>query len=55
MDNTIKKLERLLNEAKERGTWGSVEIELKNGQPTVIRQTIQTKADEEIPNATARK
>ena len=53
MDNTIKKLERLLNEAKERGTWGSVEIELKNGQPTVIRQTIQTKADEEIPNATA--
>lgn len=55
MDKTIRKLERMLNEAAERSTWGSIEIELKNGQPTVIRQTIQTKADEEYPNATSRK
>ena len=55
MDTTLKKLERMLKEAAANNTWGGIEIELKNGKPTVIRQTIQTKADEETPNATNRK
>jgi hypothetical protein len=45
----------MLTEAAARRTWGGIEIELKDGKPTVIRQTIQTKADEDTPNATNRK
>jgi hypothetical protein len=56
MNPTLRKLETMLNEAAARGTWGGIEIELKDGKPTVIRQTIQTKAaDEDTPNATNRK
>jgi hypothetical protein len=55
METTLKKLERMLQDAASQGTWGSIELELKNGKPTIIRQTIQTKADEEYPNATNRK
>jgi hypothetical protein len=55
MNSTLQKLEQMLREAASRNTWGAIEIELKNGKPTVIRQTIQTKADEEFPDATNRK
>lgn len=54
--STLTKLERMLSEAAARRTWGGIEIELKDGQPTIIRQTIQTKAaDEDTPNANTRK
>jgi hypothetical protein len=52
--NTTTKIERMLNDAAARGTWGGIEIELKAGKPTLIRQTIQTRADEEIPDDTYR-
>ncbi len=45
----------MLEEAAARNVWGGIEIELKNGKPTVIRQTIQTKADVETPDAANRK
>ena len=54
MTNTTTKIERMLNDAAARGTWGGIEIELKAGKPTLIRQTIQTRADEEIPDDTYR-
>jgi hypothetical protein len=52
--NTVRKLEHMLNEAAARGTWGGIEIEIKAGKPTLIRQTIQTRADEDTPDDTYR-
>lgn len=47
---TLRQLERLLKEAAERRTWGSITIDLKEGQPFLIKQTIQTKPDEDYPD-----
>jgi len=55
MNVTLRKIEKMLADASAHRIWGGIEIELKDGKPTVIRQTIQTKADEEIPDAATRK
>ena len=49
---TIQKIESMLSEAENRRAWGTIEIELKNGRPTLVRHTIQTKlTDEDSPDA----
>jgi len=52
---TLSQIEKMLQEAANKRSWGEIQVEIKDGKPTVIRQTIQTKADEESPNATNRK
>ena len=47
-----QQLETLFREARTKRTWGSIEIDLKDGKPLLIRQTIQSKIeDEEYPDA----
>jgi uncharacterized radical SAM superfamily Fe-S cluster-containing enzyme len=47
----LAQLESMLSDAKSKRTWGSIEIEVKDGRPTIVRQTIQSKVtDEEFPN-----
>jgi hypothetical protein len=51
-ETTLKKLETLLTDAERNGTWSVLEIEIKSGRPTLLRQTIQTKlTDEDNPDA----
>ena len=48
---TMQKLELMLSEAETRRAWGTIEVELRNGRPTLVRQTIQTKlTDEDTPD-----
>jgi hypothetical protein len=46
----LKKLETMLVDAAAQKTWGDIQIDLKDGRPILIRQTIQTKIHEECPN-----
>ena len=55
MSVTLKNIEKMLQEAELRQTWGRIEIEIKAGKPALIRQTIQTRADEDYPNATTKR
>jgi hypothetical protein len=55
MSTTLKKVEKMLQEAEVRQTWGKIEIEIKAGKPALIRQTIQERADEELPNANVKR
>jgi hypothetical protein len=47
MPETLRKLQTMLQEAKERRIWGSIEISLRDGQAVLLRQMTQTKLDEE--------
>ncbi len=47
MPETVsKKLERMLQEAQERRTWGRIEIDLKDGRVILLRQTAQFKPED---------
>jgi hypothetical protein len=50
MPETIKRLEKMLQEAKEKRSWGSIEIDLKDGRVYLLRQTVQIKPDEDYPS-----
>ena len=50
-EKTLAKVESMLREAAEKGSWGTIEIDLKEGRPYMVRQTIQSRIDEETnPN-----
>jgi hypothetical protein len=34
-------------------TWGDIQIDLKDGKPILIRQTIQTKIHEDYPSGSS--
>lgn len=46
----LKKIEAILVEAAVQKTWGDIQIDLKDGKPILIRQTIQTKIHEDYPS-----
>ena len=50
----IKKLEAIFADAQKQKTWGEVTITLKEGNPVVIRTTIQEKVEDYPANATNR-
>ena len=52
-NKVLKKLEALLNEAAAQRTWGEIQIDLKDGKPILIRQTVQMKLHEDYPSGTA--
>jgi hypothetical protein len=54
MTETIKKLQTMLQEAQARRSWGTIEVDLKDGVPYLLRQTIQTKIEETHPNVPTR-
>ena len=49
-NKVLKKLEALLNEAAAKRTWGEIQIDLKDGKPILIRQTVQMKLHEDYPS-----
>jgi len=52
MTQTLKKVEQLLREAADKRSWGSIEIDLKDGRVFLLRQTTQIKpTDEDFPRA----
>jgi hypothetical protein len=54
--DVIQKLQKMLQEAEARRTWGNIEISLRDGQAVLLRQMTQFKLEEEqSPNAYYRK
>jgi len=53
-DALLKKLDRMLEGIEQARTWGTVEIEFKNGEPVFIRKTEQEKLDGGEPREQAR-
>lgn len=51
MSQTLRKLEQMLLEAQQRRSWGSIEIDLKDGRVFLMRQTTQIKPEEDSPCA----
>lgn len=47
----LKKIEVMLLDAASQRTWGDIQIDLKEGKPILIRQTVQVKIHEEYPGA----
>lgn len=47
MSQTLKKVEQLLQEAAAKRSWGSIEIDLKDGRVYLLRQTTQIKPEGE--------
>lgn len=47
----LRKLSNLLDEAARAHAWGSIEIELRDGLPKLLRKTNQEKLTEDIPRA----
>jgi hypothetical protein len=43
---TMKKLDEMLAEAQEKRSWGEIVIILKNGQPILLKKTIQEKVED---------
>jgi len=46
----LKKIEAMLVEASAQKTWGEIQIDLKDGKPILIRQTVQMKVHEDYPS-----
>jgi hypothetical protein len=49
----MKKIEAMLADAAQQKTWGCIEIDLKDGRPILLRQTTQTKINEDFPNGSS--
>lgn len=43
----IQKLERMLNDAEKSRTWGHIQIDLQDGKPVVLRETVTRKLERE--------
>jgi hypothetical protein len=41
----MRKLEVMLDDCGQSRTWGQIEIELRDGQPTLLRKTITERLD----------
>lgn len=41
----LKRLEAMLDDCVRSRTWGQIEIELREGQPTLLRKTITERLD----------
>jgi hypothetical protein len=46
----LKKIEAMLAEAAAQRMWGDIQIDLKDGRPILIRQTVQTRIHEDYPS-----
>jgi uncharacterized radical SAM superfamily Fe-S cluster-containing enzyme len=56
MSQVLKQIEQMLAEAQRKRSWGSVEVDFKDGEPYLVRQTIQSKPKpEDLPYETLRK
>jgi hypothetical protein len=54
MHKLLKKIEAMLIEAAAHRTWGDIHIDLKDGRPILIRETKQTKINnEDYPDASS--
>lgn len=49
----LKKIEAMLVEASAQRTWGEIQIDLKDGKPILIRQTVQMKVQEDYPSVSS--
>jgi hypothetical protein len=43
----LKKIENMLDELERNRAWGTVEIEVREGQPNMVRRTINEKIAQE--------
>lgn len=55
MTEALKKVEQMLQDARAKRTWGTIEISLKDGHAYLLKQTTQTKIEEESPSSAYRK
>ena len=46
----LKKLDKMLDEARAAHTWGSIEIEIRDGVPVVLRTARTEKLEEVTPD-----
>jgi hypothetical protein len=44
-DALLKKLDNMLSQADREKTWGQIEIELRDGKPTLLRKTSTERFD----------
>jgi len=44
-DALLKKLDAMLTSVERERAWGQIEIELKDGEPTLLRKTITERLD----------
>jgi hypothetical protein len=44
-DALIKKVSAMLDDCAQDRTWGQIEVELRDGQPTLLRKTITERLD----------
>jgi len=42
----MKKLDEMIDEAREKRSWGEITIVLKDGKPVLLRKTTQEKVEE---------
>ncbi len=50
----LRKLDALLDQAERDRVWGSIEIELRDGLPKLLRKTNQEKLTEDYPRGIRR-
>jgi|HubBroStandDraft_5_1064220.scaffolds.fasta_scaffold784755_1 hypothetical protein len=44
-DGLLKKLDNMLSQAEREKAWGQIEIELRDGQPTLLRKASAERLD----------
>jgi len=44
-DALLKKVDNMLSQAEREKTWGQIEIELRDGEPTLLRKTSTERLD----------
>ncbi|MGA2002170.1 MAG: hypothetical protein ABSG70_02240 [Terriglobales bacterium] len=44
-DALLKKVDNMLSQAERERTWGQIEIELRDGEPTLLRKTSTERLD----------
>ncbi|MGD1021513.1 MAG: hypothetical protein ABR880_01940 [Candidatus Sulfotelmatobacter sp.] len=44
-DALLKKLDNMISQAEREKAWGQIEIELRDGQPTLLRKTSTERLD----------
>jgi len=49
-DALLKKIDSMLDQAEREKTWGQIEIELREGEPTLLRKSSTEKLDDRENN-----
>jgi hypothetical protein len=49
--DVLEKVREVLTEAGTKKSWGSLQVDVKNGEPYLLRWTVQEKLEENSPNA----